>query len=130
LLASFGDSVVKLWDTTNWTELRSFSMFRTADATALSSVMSFSDDGKLIAASDVGLDAKQTTYLYSQAIVWNVKTGEKLFTVEGHKFDINGLEFTRDGRFLLTGGVDTTIKFWDMKTRSEARTISLVQSRQ
>jgi WD40 repeat protein len=64
-------------------------------------------------------------YVYIQAIVWNVKTGAKLFTLGGHKFDIDALVFTRDDRFLLTGSVDTTIKFWDMKTGHEARTFSL-----
>ena len=125
LLASFGDSVVKLWDTSTWREVRSMSMIRTPGVSAHSGSLAFSNDGKLIAASDIGLDPKQNTYVYVQAMVWNVKTGEKLFTIEGHKWDIDGLVFTRDDRFLLTGSVDTTIKFWDMKTGHEARTISL-----
>jgi len=125
LLASFGDSTVKLWDTSNWREVRSMSMIRTAGVTAHSGSLAFSNDGKLIAASDIGLDPKQNTYVYVQAMVWNVKSGEKLFTIEGHKWDIDGLVFTRDDRFLLTGSVDTTIKFWDMKTGRETRTISL-----
>ena len=127
LLASFGDSVVKLWDTSTWREVRSFSMPRTAGAAPRSSSIAFSNDGKLIAASDIGLDPKQNTYVYVQALVWNVQTGEKLFTIAGHKFDIDGLIFTRDDRFLLTGSVDTTIKFWDMKTGHLSRTISMTK---
>ena len=126
LLASFGDSVVKIWDTTTWREVRSMSMIRAAGVSARSGSLAFSNDGKLIAASDIGLDPKQNTYVYVQAMVWNVQTGEKLFTIEGHKWDVDGLVFTRDDRFLLTGSVDTTIKFWDMKTGQEARTISLM----
>ena len=128
LLASFGDSVVKLWDTSTWRQVRSMSMIRTAGVSARSSTIAFSNDGKLIAASDIGLDPKENSYVYVQAMVWNVKTGEKLFTIEGHKWDIDGLVFTRDDSFLLTGSVDTTIKFWDMKTGREARTISLQSS--
>lgn len=126
LLASLADGTLKLWDTSTWREVRSLPMTRTAGATPHASQIAFSDDGKQIAASDIGLDAKQNTYLYVQAIVWNVKTGERLFNLEGHKFDIDALVFTRDGRFLLTGSVDTTIKFWDMKTGREARIISLL----
>ena len=124
LLASFGDSVVKLWDTSTWREVRSFSMPRTAGASPRSSSIALSNNGKLLAASDIGLD-KKNAYVYVQAAVWDVKTGEKLFTIEGHKFDIDGLIFTRDDRFLLTGSVDTTIKFWDMKTGQLARTITI-----
>ena len=125
LLASYADSVVKLWDTSTWREVRSLSTVRTSDVIARASSIAFSHDGKLIAAGDIGLDSKQTRYMYVQALVWNVKTGAKLFTLEGHKFDIDGLVFTRDDRFLLTGSVDTNIKFWDMKTGQLARTINL-----
>jgi WD40 repeat protein len=88
-------------------------------------MVAVSDDGKLIAATDVALDAKQTTYLGINSVVWNVKTGEKLFTLSGHKFDVNGLVFTRNNRYLLTGSVDRTIKFWDMSNGQLTRTITL-----
>jgi WD40 repeat protein len=123
LLASFGDSVVKLWDTSTWREVRSLPMSRTAGVTNHSGGIAFSNNGRLIAASDIGLDPKQNSYVYVRALVWDVKNGEELFTLEGHKFDIDGLVFTRDDRFLLTGSIDTTIKFWDMKTGKEARTL-------
>jgi WD40 repeat protein len=129
LLASFDhDAVVKLWDTASWREVRSVSMSRAPAAFNLSSDVAFSHDGKLLAASSIGLDQKQTSYVYVQALVWNVKSGERLFTVEGHKFDIDGLRFTRDDRFLMTGSVDTTIKFWNMKTGQESRTFTMPPS--
>jgi WD40 repeat protein len=79
----------------------------------------------MVAAGSNGFDEKQTKYVYVQAMVWNVQTGEKLWTIEGQKFDINALTFTRDDKFLLTGSVDTTIKFWDMKTGRDTRTIAM-----
>jgi WD40 repeat protein len=125
LLISFGDSVVKLWDTSNWREVRSLSMPNIARASAVSSAIGISHNGKLVAASNAQFDSRQTNYLGVQAVVWNVKTGKRLFTLNGHRFDINGLVFTRDDRYLLTGSVDQTIKFWDMRTGNNTRTITL-----
>jgi len=125
MLASLADGVLKLWETSTWREVRNLTISRTATTSSRASAVAFSNDGKMIAASDIGLDPKQQTYVYVQALVWNVNTGERLFTLEGHKFDIDALIFTRDDRFLLTGSVDTTIKFWDMKTGQLARTITV-----
>jgi WD40 repeat protein len=54
-----------------------------------------------------------------------VQSGKLLWTLGDHKFDVDALVFTVNDQYLLTGRVDTTIKFWDMKTGQLARTISL-----
>jgi len=124
LLASLGDAVVKLWDAHTWREVRSLSMARTAEAVIMPSALAFSHDGKLIAASNVELDQKQTGYLFVQTLVWKLN-GEKLFTLEGHKFDVDALLFSPDDQLLLTGSVDTTIKFWELKTGQLSRSLTI-----
>ncbi|HYJ85529.1 MAG TPA: WD40 repeat domain-containing protein [Pyrinomonadaceae bacterium] len=144
LLASFSESALKLWDTSTWREVKSLTTTTWEDLKGLkgfeglqglsslsrhSGSIAFSHDGKLVAASEMGIDPKQGSYLYVQTYVWNVATGKKLFTLEGHRFDVDAVVFTRDNRFLLTGSVDTNIKFWNMKTGELHRTISLTKSR-
>lgn len=128
LLASGGDMsdpVLRLWDTRTLREVSAFGEKRTEGLSEQLKPIAFSPNGKLIAASVVGFDAKQRKYVYIRTYVWNVKTGKKLFTFEGHKFDVDALVFTNDNRFLLTGSVDGTIKFWDLKTGGETRTFTV-----
>jgi WD40 repeat protein len=61
--------------------------------------------------------------VYVRTYVWDIETGKKLFTLEGQKFDVGGLVFTPDNRYLLAGSVDQTIKIYDLQTGKEARTL-------
>ena len=126
LLASGSEdqAVVKLWDAATWRELRTLGEKKTEGLIEQLHPVAFSPDGQLIAASFVGFDEKLNQYAYNRTYVWSLKTGEKLFTFEGHKFDIGALVFTPDNRFLISGSVDTTIKFWDLKTGQESRTLT------
>ena len=125
-LASGGyNPVIKLWDTANWREIRTFEEKKTDGLYEQMKPVAFSPNGKLIAASVAGFNEKQRQYVYIRTYIWNVETGEKLFTLEGHKFDVDSIVFTPDNRFVVTGGIDGNIKFWDLKTGQEARTFTM-----
>ena len=61
----------------------------------------------------------------AQALVWNVEAGQKLFTIEGHKFDIDGPIFTRDDRFLADRQRGHYNQVLEIKTGQLARTITI-----
>lgn len=126
LLASDGynEANVKLWDVATRRELRTFGEKKTEGLLEQSHTVAFSPNGKLIASSVAGFDEKQRQFVYVRTYVWNVETGEKLFTFEDQKFDVGGLVFTPDNRFLISGSADTTIKIYDLKTGKEARTLT------
>ena len=115
---------VKLWDVKTRREIRTFGGKTNENLIEQSHTVAVSPNGKLIASSVSGFDEKQNQFVYVRTYVWNIKTGEKLFTFEDQKFDVGGLVFTPDNRFLISGSADRTIKFYDLKTGREARTLT------
>ncbi|KAA1128627.1 hypothetical protein PGTUg99_016087 [Puccinia graminis f. sp. tritici] len=44
--------------------------------------------------------------------IWNASTGQEILKLEGHRDSLSAIEFSCDGQYLATGGVDATIKIW------------------
>jgi WD40 repeat protein len=126
LLASDGNNEanVKLWDPATQREIRKYEIKKTDGLIEQSHAVAFSPNGRLIASSVAGVDETQRQFVYVRTYVWSVETGEKLFTFEGQRFDVGGLVFTPDNRFLISGSADTTIKVYDLKAGKEARTFT------
>ena len=126
LLASTGsyEATMKVWDVATKQELNTFAEKKTDGLTENSHVVAFSPNQKMVATSVAAFKEGQPTYAYVRTYVYNVETGDKLFTLEGQKFDVGGLVFTPDNRYLLAGSVDRTIKIYDLQTGKEARTLT------
>ncbi|MBX3245024.1 MAG: WD40 repeat domain-containing protein, partial [Acidobacteria bacterium] len=78
-------------------------------------ILSFaqSPDDQILAISPVGDDI----YLH------NAKTGQEIAKLE-HDGWVQGLQFTKDGRTLISAGYDKTLRFWDVASRKELRRIA------
>ena len=46
--------------------------------------------------------------------IWDVRTSELLETLRGHRDGVWGVAFTPDGRGLVSGSWDETLKYWDI----------------
>jgi len=48
--------------------------------------------------------------------IWDARTGELLETLRGHSGMVWSMAFTPDGRGLVSGSLDKTLKYWDISS--------------
>ena len=112
LLASPGKPGLSLWDVATTKEVQSIGTQRFL-------WMAFSPDGKLL--------ATQGGSQFVDCNIWDVKTGDNLRSwsmAAGSDFATAPL-FTRDGKMLITGHRDNTVRFWDVTTGEERHKLTL-----
>jgi WD40 repeat protein len=56
-------------------------------------------------------------------MLWDTHTGERLYTLEGHKNSVSSVAFPSKGEILASGSFDHTIKLWNVRTGECIRTL-------
>jgi WD40 repeat protein len=82
--------------------------------------IAFSPDGQGLAAGspDISSDTPDTGIK-----VFEVASGKLLRTFEGHSEQVNTVEFSADGRWLVSGSKDFSVKIWNMANGETLRTL-------
>ena len=73
-----------------------------SDESTIPESIGFSPDGKLLALGSNN----------GRVLVWRIKDGSLLYTLDAHRDYIRGVAFSPDGQLLATASFDQTIKFW------------------
>jgi WD40 repeat protein len=55
--------------------------------------------------------------------LWNTADGQQKAVLPGHTNGVRDMSFSRDGRLLLTGAVDRTVRVWDVATGKNTATL-------
>jgi WD40 repeat protein len=79
--------------------------------------VAFSPGGQLLAASVNSLNAEREPV--GKVVVWSVTSGQQVRTLAGHTHVIWDVEFSPDGRRLVSASADQTARVWDVKTGRE-----------
>lgn len=79
--------------------------------------MAFSPDGETVV---VGFD-----HPYSQAHLLDVETGKLIRVYEGHSERVNNVDYSPDGKNILTGSLDGTVIIWPVNWEGARMTVSV-----
>ena len=106
LFTSSLDGSVRAWDMLRYRNFRTF----TAPTRLSFSCVAIDPSAEVVcAASHDSFDIH----------LWSVQTGALLDQLSGHEGPISTLAFTPDGRFLVSGSWDRTIRIWNVFDRSQ-----------
>jgi hypothetical protein len=116
LLASGGgDKMIRVWDVAAARQVHEWE-----GPSSFTCAVRFSPDGKILAAAGYESGPNHAIYLF------DMTTGKPLPKLAGHASGgVRRLVFTPDGKQLLSGGFDGTVRVWDMTTHKELRHIKV-----
>lgn len=106
IVSGSSDGTVRVWDIETGKVL---GLFRHDDQV---NVVAFSHDGRMVA-SGSGWYGEQAD---NSIRVWDIQSSKQLWQLIGHTSRVTALAFTYNGKFLVSGGNDGTIRAWSLET--------------
>jgi uncharacterized protein (TIGR03067 family) len=103
-----------LWEAATGKKIRTFG--RLSDVGGIP--IGFSNDGKRLAASVYTLADLRKKDSPATVVLWDVAKGKATHAIRGNVF---GWSLTGDGRWLITGREEKTVRIWDVGTGREVR---------
>ncbi len=127
LISGGYDGSVKFWDLADATEAKAFSPKKGAITS-----LALTADGKRLAIAferqskgPRTLEAVQSQRSRWGLALWDIQTGKEQATLVGHHGTVHSLVITPDGKTLVSGSADGTIKMWDLERNNEKTSIAV-----
>jgi WD40 repeat protein len=119
---------VQVWDTESGKQISRFALPPLPSRVL---AVAFSSEGATVATAHTAVprsgDSRAPLDLYAVEVrVWNAETGEQggAQTLRGHERRVVAAAFAPDGKRIVTGSVDRTIRAWDIESGEALKTIS------
>ncbi|MFT5426954.1 MAG: WD40 repeat protein [Gammaproteobacteria bacterium] len=107
---------VVVWDTKTWQPIFTIDIL-----TGHVSSVTFSPDGTrlAIALGETWSIWGERNKDYKTVQIWDLETKTKTLTLEGHEDAVTEVDYSPDGKTILTGSFDGTSRIWDAETGQE-----------
>jgi WD40 repeat protein len=115
------DKTVRVWNARTGEMLKKFESEIGDGSTGMLYASALSPDGNLLAIAGYTITKDNQVYI---AII-DMKKGVQVATALGHTNVINGLAFTGNGKYLVSGSDDNSIKVWTVDTSSPNYKVAL-----
>ena len=109
LVSASDDSTLKIWETSNATEL-----FTLTGHQGPVNGAAFNPDGRQVVSAGLDHSVK----------IWDATNGARLFTLKGHRERVHDVAFSPDGQHVVSASSDKTLKIWDASTGIELFTLN------
>lgn len=103
------DAIGRLWDAETGAEIRQCALDQDAARTETARCAAFSPDGQSVAIGG----SKGVVY------VWNLVSGTDARRLVGHQGSVSSIDYSQDGRFIVTASYDCSTRIWDAASGRE-----------
>jgi WD40 repeat protein/TolB-like protein len=91
--------------------------------------LAYSPDGLFFVSASYSRTMGGRGVEYNKVSIWNAETGQETLVLEGHTSVVNSVAYSPDGRQIISGSTDGTIKIWDSRDGRLLRSISVPTNR-
>jgi WD40 repeat protein len=115
------DTELKVWETSTGREARTI-----PSPPGAIECVAFGPDSRLLLSAGA---LQGTPSAAGKVYLWDALTGEARGTLAGHSQGVRSAGFSRDGRWVVSGGDDRVIRIWDASTGETLRELAGHRSR-
>jgi WD40 repeat protein/serine/threonine protein kinase len=116
---AFTDGTIRIWCPADGREVgRLICENIEAIAALATNGVAFSPDGRWLAACSNTADRSP-----GEVRVFDLTTGQRVFTLRGHTSNVTSVAFSPDGRRIATSSFDRTVKLWETESGQEVFTL-------
>lgn len=114
LVIGGGDGVVQLWEVNSQRQPVTIPLQGTIN-------LAVSADGNMIAFTSTSTDSERKTF---PIVLWDVALNQEAGRLIGHHDTVSSVAFAADGKTLISGSLDKTVKTWEIENRKQISSVS------